>query len=66
MPLTPDEEKAMPPAQRIAVLSAEIDARLAALEDGDDIERHLNNLKWIAAEIWRLLNPKADHRKEAR
>lgn len=52
--LTPDEEKAMPPAQRAAVMRAEMDARLSALEGGARYDHHGANIKWLAARIWEI------------
>lgn len=51
---TGEEEKSFSPSKRIAVLSAEMDARLAALEGGDDYATHQSHIKWIAAMIWDL------------
>ena len=57
MGLRVEEEQAMPPAQRIAVLQAEIDARLAALRGGADPGKHIGNIKWCAAAMWALDYP---------
>jgi len=62
MSLSTEEEMAMEPAQRVVVLRAEMEGRLAALEGGSEWKHHGNELKWLAAEIWRLeriLKPKA-------
>lgn len=49
-----EEEQAMPPAQRAAVLKAEMEARLAALEGGADPVKHIGQIKWCAAAIYAL------------
>lgn len=54
MGLTHEEEIAMEPAKRRAVLKAETEARLAALEGGADPRKHIGEIKWLAAEIWEL------------
>ena len=54
--MTPEEEKNMPRGQRIAVLKAEMEARLAALEGGDQYRYHGSDIKWIAAKLWDLEN----------
>ena len=52
--MSPDEEQAMPPRKRLAVLRAEMEGRLAALEGGDGWELHGAHLKWLTAAIYDL------------
>ena len=54
MGLTAEQEKNMPPRQRIVVIKAEIDARLAALEGGEPSEKHLGHIKWLASRQWEV------------
>ena len=54
MSLSTEEEMAMDPAQRVAVLRAEMEGRLAALEGGAKWADHGNSIKWLGGEIWRL------------
>lgn len=52
-----DTYDAAPPAKKLAMLRAELDGRLAALEGGDDWSggsKHGANIKWLAGEIWEL------------
>lgn len=49
-----DEEKAMPPAKRLAVLRAEMEGRLAALEGGARWDDHGKHVRWLGGEIWDL------------
>jgi hypothetical protein len=50
-------ERTMPTAQRIAVMQAELDARLSALEGGESWDRHAHHIKWLAAAVWQLEHP---------
>ena len=52
----PQEMKFWPSAKRIAVMRAEMDARMAALEGGAEWEHHFSNITWLAGAIWDLEN----------
>lgn len=52
-----DTYDAAPPAKKLAMLRAELEARMAALEGGDAWaggSKHGANVKWLAGEIWEL------------
>jgi len=52
--LTPEELAALPSGAMLAVLKAEQESRLAALEGGARWRDHGQQIKWLAAKIWEL------------
>jgi hypothetical protein len=55
--LTQEMQDAAPPSKKLAILRAEMEARLAALEGGapwGDPTKHGTSIKWLAGEIWEL------------
>lgn len=53
-----EEMKSWPPKKRLAVLKAEMEGRLAALEGGAAWEEHGKHIRWIAAEIYEITGGK--------